>query len=259
MVRALQKRNRLLNRVAKILARKGMARLQMSLMVLLTASLGFIASFLMLLFGITCMWLRYPLAVLVAYGVFLSLIWLWLHSYRKGGTGNFDLLDPSDISSGDSDNVPSFNGGGGGEFGGGGASGSFATGISKAGHIPVSSKSSGLFDGLDFPFDSDELALVLVVLGVSLFAIVIGIIMVISAPTFLGEVFIDGALAAGLYHRLKKIERRNWLETAFRRTWLPVVGLILFFAVAGFVFHWYAPNADSIGDIWIHFKSSLRE
>ena len=230
----------------------------MSLMVLVTAISGFMASFLMLLFGVTWMWLRYPLSVLVAYGVFLSLIWLWLHSHRKGVTGDFDFLDPSDMSGGNSGNVPSFHGGGGGEFGGGGASGSFATDIPRTETIPVSSESSGFFDGLDLPFDSDELALVLVVLGVSLFAIVIGIMMVISAPTFLGEVFIDGALAAGLYHRLKKIERRNWLETAFRRTWLPVVGLILFFAVAGFVFHWYAPNADSIGDIWIHFKSNLR-
>ena len=254
MVSNLPKRKRLLNRVSKVLARRGAPRLQMSLMVLVTALSGFMASFLMLLFGITWMWLRYPLAVLMAYGVFLCLIWLWLHSYRKKPTVDSDLLDPSMISGENSGNVPSFHGGGG-EFGGGGASGSFARDISGAEDISVAPKSSGGFGGLDLPFDSDELVLVVVVLGVCLFAIVAGIMMVISAPAFLGEVFIDGALAAGLYHRLKKMDRRNWLETAVHRTWLPVIGLILSFAVAGFVFHWYAPNADSIGDIWIHFSS----
>jgi hypothetical protein len=97
-----------------------------------------------------------------------------------------------------------------------------------------------------------------VVLGTSLFTIVVAIMMVMSAPTLLGEVLIDGAIGAGLYRHLKKMENRNWLESAVNRTWLSVLGLIVFFAVAGLVFHWYALNADSIGDVWIHFKSNLK-
>jgi len=212
----------------------------------------------MLIVGIKWMWLRYPLAVLIAYGVFLSLIWCWLTLYRKRLNVNLDFVDlPDEVSEGNPGRLPTFHGGGGGKFGGGGASGSFNTDSSVT-DIPATSKNVGIIDGLDLSLDADELILVLIFLGVSLFAIVVAIMMIMSAPALLGEVLIDGALAAGFYRRLKKIEHRNWLESAVNRTWLPVLGLFIFFAIAGLVFHWYAPGADSIGDIWIHFKSNLK-
>jgi len=258
MTRSIKVRNRLLNKVAKALLRRGAPRLQMSLMVFLTALSGFVASFSMLMSGIRWMWFRYPIAVLVAYAVFLSLIWCWLKLYQKTLTTDLSFLDlPGEIVEGDPSSLTAFHGGGGGEFGGGGASGSFATDSSSA-DIPASPEPSKIMDGIDLPFDADELILIFVVLGVSLFAIAVAIMMVISAPTLLGEVLIDGALGAGLYRHLKKMENRNWLESAVNRTWLPVLGLIIFFAVAGLVLHWYAPNADSIGDVWIHFKSNLK-
>ncbi len=231
--------------------------MQMSLMVLLTALSGFLASFLMLISGIKWMWLRYPLAVLVAYAVFLSLIWCWLKLYQKKLNVDLGLLDlPDEAIEGTPTGLPAFHGGGGGEFEGAGASGSFET-DSPGTYGPVSSKSTGISGHLDLPFDADELILIVVVLGVLLLAIVVAVMTVVSAPALLGEVLIDSVLAAGFYRRLKKIEGRNWLESAFNRTWLPVFGLIIFFAVAGLIFHWYTPGADSIGDIWIRFKSRL--
>ncbi len=230
----------------------------MSLMVFLTALSGFVASFSMLMSGIRWMWLRYPIAVLVAYAVFLSLIWCWLKLYQRRLNTDSGFLDlPGEIVEGNPSSLLAFHGGGGGEFGGGGASASFATDSSTA-DIPASPEPSKIVDGIGFAFDADELILIIVVLGVSLFAIAVAIMTVISAPTLLGEVLIDGALGAGLYRHLKKMENRNWLESAVNRTWLPVLGLIIFFAVTGLIFQWYAPDADSIGDVWIQFKSNLK-
>lgn len=55
----------------------GWARSQMTLLVALTGGSGLLASFLLLQAGLDSMALRYPLALLLAYGVFL-LLWLWL-------------------------------------------------------------------------------------------------------------------------------------------------------------------------------------
>jgi len=212
---------------------------------------------LMLISGIKWMWLRYPLSVLVAYAVFLSLIWCWLKLYRKKLNVDLDFVDlPDEMIEGGPTGLPTFHSSGGGEFGGGGVSGSFEN-DSPVTHGPALSKNTGIADHLDLPFDADELILITVVLGVSLLAIVVAIMMVVSAPTLLGEVLIDSALTAGFYRRLKKTEGGNWLKSAFNRTWLPVFGLIIFFVVAGLIFHWYSPGADSIGDIWIHFKSNF--
>jgi hypothetical protein len=52
-------------------------RFALPLIVLLTAVAGFVASAWMLSAGVTPMWLRYPLAVAAAYGVFAGMVWAW--------------------------------------------------------------------------------------------------------------------------------------------------------------------------------------
>jgi hypothetical protein len=53
---------RRVERVRRILLRRGLRRVQMSLMLAATCAAGFVASFLMLRFGLSAMWLRYALA-----------------------------------------------------------------------------------------------------------------------------------------------------------------------------------------------------
>ena len=220
----------------------------MSLIVLLTALSGLLASFSMLSAGITCMWLRYSLAVLAAYAVFLGLIWCWLSIYKRKLSVNPDALDfPIDFPrfDGKPESISLFEGG---SSGGGGAGGSFdvdpASGLSNA------SAHASFLDSMDLSFDADELILIFVILGLSLCVVVVTVMVIMSAPTLFGEIVVDSALAAGLYRRLKKIDESNWLQTALRRTWLQFTALIVFFAIAGWVFQWYAPSADSIGDVW---------
>ena len=65
-------------------------RFMLTLVILITALSGFGISFWLLKFGLTSMGLRYPAAVLLAYGIFLVLIRLWVEVERR----HFDPEDP---------------------------------------------------------------------------------------------------------------------------------------------------------------------
>ena len=65
-------------RARRHLQQRGWPRLQMALIVALTGAAGFLASHLLRLAGIDAMWFRYPMAVVLAYGVFLLLMWIWI-------------------------------------------------------------------------------------------------------------------------------------------------------------------------------------
>lgn len=55
-----------------------------------------------------------------------------------------------------------------------------------------------------------------------------------------------------LYHRLRGLESRNWIETAVRRTAGPFLLTALFLALCGAAMQWYAPHAHSLGDVLQH-------
>ncbi|MES2369835.1 MAG: hypothetical protein V4554_10175 [Pseudomonadota bacterium] len=97
-------------RIKRRLEQDSFPRIQMSLIVCVTGAAGLLFSFLMLDAGVTSMALRYPLALLMAYGVFLVLLWLWLRTKAE------DYVDIPDFSgsgsSGSGDCTPAFDGGG---------------------------------------------------------------------------------------------------------------------------------------------------
>ena len=64
--------------------RRSLPRVQMSLILAATGAAGFVASFVMLHLGVWRMWVRYPLAVLFAYGVFIVLLRVWLLLHGRG-------------------------------------------------------------------------------------------------------------------------------------------------------------------------------
>lgn len=247
----------------------------MSLILAATGAAGFLASFLMLHLGVSRMWLRYGLAVLLAYAVFLLLlrIWVYLHSRETKGNVSDYLLDvvPTDFSSlSHAGEAPASAFGGGGDFGGAGASGSWNGGVSAGmahaapscdvGGVGVSGGSagggggdagSGLLSGLDI-FDADSegcvfflLALALVVAGT-----LAALYVVYAAPLLLAEILVEGVLLSGLYRGMKRAQRGDWLGAAVRRTWLPVLLTLVTFAAAGYFLQRAAPRARSIGEAW---------
>ncbi len=84
------------------LAKRFFLRLHMSLILMTTGLAGFIVNRVLLWFGAESMPVRYGLAVLAGYGVFLLCIRLWLR-YVAAGTPHRPLLDnrPLDTTAGD--------------------------------------------------------------------------------------------------------------------------------------------------------------
>lgn len=249
-------RSRLVRRLRERLLKRGYPRLQMSLIVLLTGGAGFLASALMLRSGLDTMWLRYLCAFAVAYPAFLGLLWLWLRT-RAEDYGDFpDLSGFSSSSSGSLPEPaglfdrPSLPTGGGGQFGGGGASSSFEVPEAEIGLLPEGTDiGDAAGDALDAAGDGDEFAIVLLVLALLLALLITSAWLVYTAPGLFAELTVDGALSAGLYHRLRKSETRSWLETAVRRTWLPFAFTAVVVAAGGGWLQHLAPGAHSIGEV----------
>ena len=121
-----------IRRTESMLRRRGWPRLEMMLLVALTGLAGLLSSFCLLQLGVESMAVRYPIAVALAYLVFLGLMWVWLRARQDDLSDLLELVPPDGVGAvfdampGPGARLPSF-GGGGGRFGGGGASGSFET------------------------------------------------------------------------------------------------------------------------------------
>jgi len=232
----------------------------MSLILLCTGAAGFLASFFLLHLGIYRMWLRYPLAILMAYCVFLLLLRLWLGAHGRRSRTDVDL-DPSaldfippvdsDIPTVGSNAGENFHFGGGGDFGGGGSGGSWGESVaSSSANVGSGSHSAGI----GFDLDLEELGLLIIVLIALIGGLVASLYIVYIAPAFLAEILVDGVLVAGLYRRVKHIEQRHWSRAAVRRTILPVLLVAILFTIAGCAVQRAIPEANSIGEAWKHMR-----
>jgi hypothetical protein len=241
----VQKRQRRIEIIRKRLLRKRWPRFQVSLIILLTGLTGFLTSFLLLQLGLDQMAVRYPLAIGVAYCGFLTLLalWLWLQRHEIDGDLFVEVVEriPGDPLA-----VGDFRGGG--DFGGGGAGGSFGGSAADS----LQGGGSSLAGARGFDFDLEDLSLLILAAAALLAGLLSTFYIIYIAPSLLAEILVDGALLAGLYRRVKRIEERHWLRAAIRRTLLPAVLVAVFFSFAGFTMQKLAPNAHTIGDVWQH-------
>jgi hypothetical protein len=241
----------------------------MSFVLLLTGSAGFLFSFTLLHAGLARMSVRYPLAILFAYCIFLSLLGLWLRLQGRRTARRSPDLDLShvDLGAGGSASAapdPPFGGGGsfaGGGSGGGwaqtlnGQGGDFAPAINPAGGGSGGGGGwgSGVLDGVDLDLGDEGCAGVLALVALAL-AILAGLLasvyVVWVAPALLAEVLVDGLLVAGLYKRVRRVERRHWLRAALRRTLVPLALCVLFFGAAGYAMQRAVPEARTVGEFW---------
>lgn len=265
-------------RLTDRLRRHGWPRLQMSVMVALTGLAGWLLSALLLHLGLHAMMVRWPLALLGAWGLFLAMLGLWVRLQRETIElpddvdellpDEIDLVDalprvswPRGGSAGRSGGVAP----GGGRFGGAGAQGeagslppglAVADDASLAGAADGPMPAVGLVDaqagvgrgsggGLELPDlgDADEamVPILIVVLAVGMAAASLYVIW--SAPTLLADLLFDGAMSYGLYRRLRADETRDWLSTAVRHTALPFALTAVLLAGAGWGLHKAVPGA----------------
>ncbi|HFF5964842.1 TPA: hypothetical protein ACGCF6_000154 [Stenotrophomonas maltophilia] len=229
-------------RARQHLQQRGWPRLQMALIVALTGAAGFLASHLLRLAGIDAMLLRYPMAVLLAYGVFLLLMWIWI---RWRWDNVLDGLSP-DVGSGSpsprGSAVESPWSGVGGRSGGGGASASWNESARVSGGDASELPLTGLAE--------DEAGLpLLAILGiVALVATVLlaSVWVVWSAPVLMAELLVDAAIAGGLYRRMQGMREQGWWRVCVTHTIWPLLGLLVFFTVVGWLAQELAPGAVSL-------------
>lgn len=252
-------RLREVQKIRGALERDGFPRLQMSLLVLLTGAVGFVASFALLHgAGLTTMWIRYLLSFGIGYLTFLALLWLWLRTRVEDYVEQVpDLVDEmaSPLDSGSSAGGDLFSGGGG-QFDGGGASGFFESPVRGAtiADTGAASDSGVVGDALGAAAEAEEFAIPLVLVVLVGALLLSSAFMIYSAPILFAELLVDGALSAGLYQGLRRIQTRHWLETALRRTAWPFVLTAAIVSASGWGMGHYAPQAHSIGEVLMHIK-----
>lgn len=219
-------RDREVQRQRRLLEKLSSPRLSMFLIASLTAGSGFLAAVVLRHVGVAAMWLRYPLATAVAYGVFLLLLWIWLHHREHG-----------DVDPGSGDYL---------------ADGSSASTSADCGDAATTIDcSGGSAGGSSFDIDADLLGVVIVAL-IALAGVLFAAFSIVSiAPLLLAELAVDAALAAGLYRHVRNMDRqRHWLTTALARTLWRFAAVALLAAAAGAAIQWLVPGADSIGDLF---------
>ncbi len=146
------------------------------------------------------MWLRYPIAISIAYCVFLLLLALWLWLQRRSLDIDPSVLDF--IPSGPTGHGESFQFGGGGDFGGGGAGGSWEASASSSSSGVSSGGSASHAGGLDLELEEGWLIVVAIV--ALLGGLIASFYIIYIAPALLAEILVDGALVAGLYRRVPR-------------------------------------------------------
>ena len=272
-------RQRAIERVRQRLARVGWPRLLVSFLLALTGAAGFLISAVLLRLGVTQMSVRYPLAVISAYCVFLLLLRLWLALQRRKEVGDSDpltgigdavphFLDAATSAGGDAASAATF--GGGADFGGAGAGGGWSADISGGVSSSVSGNVSGggssILDsipsvpdlGVDLDLDDGCFWIIIPVAAIAGLLFVMFYVVYI-APVFLAEILVDALLLAGLYKRLKGIEPRHWLRSCVRRTLLPAMLATALFIAAGYLMQRIAPEARSIGEFWQQISTGEAE
>jgi hypothetical protein len=254
----------------KAFQRRFSLRLHMSLILLATAFSGILGSKLFHALHMENLVIRYPLAVLLSYGVFFLCIRLWLLyvSPAKGttsGTYNWLNIPSSSGHSSGGGNVPSLRGGGG-EFSGAGASASFdspgaVTSEALASPVPVNAPSDGgvlggagktVAGAADALGDSDSVAaIVAIIVLATLVATILGsaIYVVAQAPFILSDAAFNALFAASLVKRAHVIADEDWVGSILKQTWMPfaVTFVIAFFAAM--ILHSYFPQASSLSEV----------
>ncbi len=203
-----------------------------TLIFVLTGVAGFVLCQGMLWLGLFSMGIRYPLAVLGAYGIFLLLLRAWVGwEHFKFDHRVIHLPEPP----------PGVNDDGFPE-----------NGKSQRSLVDSYSNDTGWLDWLDVGstdlFDSEGCLLV-ILLGLLLSMLGFVGFAIAEAPVLITEVFLDSVLVSVLYRTLRRSNTNRWLGTAIRRTWSRVLWLAALLAVLGAFLQMLTPDCHSLGQM----------
>lgn len=235
-------------------------RLHMTLMLGAMILSGVGASKLLLELEVTWMFIRYPIAVCVAYGIFFFSIkvWLWYVGLGSRKKDESDFEDLSDLENELADFSSPETGGYDPQWissGEGSATESWGNALYE-GSSTSSSSSDG--SGFDFLPDIDlggegcgVVILLLALLGLLLFGVFgAGIYLIYQSPAILAEVAFQAALSLGLINAAKRIEYGDWAGSVIKATWIPFA-IVLAAAIGfGWAAQHYCPAATKAVEIF---------
>lgn len=241
-------------------------RFSMTLILVTCISLALLTTKGLLQLGVTEMWVRYVVALIVAYGAFFVGVWIWLHlspygrhlrsQRREDITDSFGDIPLPDGSSGGS--TPEFQGAGG-SFDGGGAGGNWSVSDGST-SVDMSGGGGNSFGDLGGALDvgGDEGGCALVIAGV-LLAILLFLIfgatfyVIYQAPAILGEVVFEVLLGSPLARGARALDSANWPAVLLAKTWKPFA-IVAVFAI-GFALYCNAqfPEVASVGELLLYF------
>lgn len=256
-------------------------RLHATLLLFVSAFLGWLLSWLLLHAGATSLVARLPLVVLATYGIFLLLVRCWLAwiGLRRFGETHLDGVD------GVGSNLPTSGGSvstpdpiapfhaGGGSFDGGGASASFdgpASSTSAAVEVKtraagagLEAKANAMAAGLEAKSQATAGGLELLggageALPVALFVIVgaalvflIGFIFT-GTPGVLVDVAVEVATAAGLIRTVARRRETYWLSSLCERTVWKALALVVLAFILALCAAAIDPTAQTLGQAISH-------
>jgi hypothetical protein len=243
-------------------------RFHMFLIVAACVSVAVLTTRVMLIAGVTAMWQRYAVALLLAYGAFYVGVWVWLHLSPYGrymradwgrrrewsGDPGLDIIPNINLSGGGSPGIPAempFQGGGG-TFDGGGAGGNW--------DVPDTSVSVGMpgtdvLDGAGGVADvGDEGGCLLVIAGIliaiALFAVFGATAYVIyQAPAILAEVIFEVLLGSPLARGARALDSANWAAILLKKTWRPFAAMAGAAMIFALFCHQAFPQAATAGQV----------
>jgi hypothetical protein len=229
-----KQRARAIERFKALLPRRGNPYGHMTLILLATGCAGFLSSRLLHTAGLTSMGVRYPIAVGLAYLVFLCLVGVWVSYQRRAShkpRGDTAYIDTGPYYCGD-------------PFPTSGAARS-------PGHVAATGQKKGSGGGDWGGADGEGAAVLVVILVVIavLAALTASIYVVIEAPVLFAEVLVDAGLMAGMSHKLRR-SQDHWTAGVIRRTWLPAAALALCFSLVGFGLEHLVPKATTLAEAW---------
>jgi phage shock protein PspC (stress-responsive transcriptional regulator) len=258
----------LVERIEKHLERRSYPRMQMMVIVSLTGASGLLTSAGLLRIGVLDMAGRYPVSVLIAYCVFLSLLWLWIRKIAA----DFSNLTPAQLdaeealaaqSATQQPSVPLPAANPSDPVGSLGAVQGLSAHDAQA-RINIMDSASqivrfvsdilsriveGIFQGIGKLLgDADELVIPIMVVLLFLGLAFASVYVVATAPALFAEVLVDSTLSYTLYKRLVRTEERNWLRAAITRTLWPLAGTLVLVTFMGFVLGSIAPGAHTISE-----------
>ena len=247
----------LAERLKKRILKQYFVRMHMGLILSATTASGLLASKLLLEFGVNSVLLRYPLAVLVAYLLFLGLTRLWIRYTVVNRPSRFSIGE--DLSDAVFDTVDdgggSYSGSGssqlfgGGSSGGGGASDLWDANAAHSVAPPSSSGGGSWGSGFSLDIDLDEGIWILLALAAVIIAIFgAGAYLIWAAPEILPEIALGALLASSLKRSAQQAEARGWLRSVLSCTAIPFGIVFVLVCVLAYAVHHTCPGAPKLWD-----------